>query len=134
MHSKYKSYRATCHVTNLYPETDACMLTRPKICQNTTFTWLEHTRPSTKSHAIIAYYSTDSYEDNVTVHPYNGYIRSTNPIVRYVMSLTCALKHRLVSQCAPKLSAPAPVCIIIDQTLISKTPRQPNSNFVSYLF
>ena len=32
-----------------------------------------------------------SYSDRVTVYPYNGYIRSTNPIVRHVMSLTCTL-------------------------------------------
>ena len=32
------------------------------------------------------------YSDNVTVYPYNGYIRSTNPIVRHVMSLTWTMK------------------------------------------
>ena len=29
------------------------------------------------------------YPGNVTVYPYNRYIRGTNPIVRCVMSLTC---------------------------------------------
>ena len=29
------------------------------------------------------------YPGNVTVYPYNRYIRGTNPIVRHVMSLTC---------------------------------------------
>ena len=29
----------------------------------------------------------------VTVYPYNGYIKSTNPVVRHVMSLTCTLKR-----------------------------------------
>ena len=34
-----------------------------------------------------------SYSARVTVYPYNGYIKSTNPIVRHVMSLTCTLKQ-----------------------------------------
>ena len=38
IHYRYKSCRATCHVTNLYPETDACKSARPKTCHNTTFT------------------------------------------------------------------------------------------------
>ena len=33
-----------------------------------------------------------SYSDRVTVYPYNGYIRSTNLIVRHVMSLTWIVK------------------------------------------
>ena len=37
-----------------------------------------------------------SYMDHVTVYPYNGYIKSTNLIVRHVMSLTCTLKRLLV--------------------------------------
>ena len=38
-----------------------------------------------------------SYSDNVTVYPYNGYIRSTNPVVRHVISLTCTLERILVN-------------------------------------
>ena len=37
------------YVTNLDYKTDACKLTRSETCQNTTFTWLEHARQSTKS-------------------------------------------------------------------------------------
>ena len=39
----------------------------------------------------------DSYLDLVTVYPYNGYIKSTNPIVRHAMSLTCTMKRILVN-------------------------------------
>ena len=34
-----------------------------------------------------------SYLAHVTVYPYNRYIRSTNPIVRHVMSLTWTVKR-----------------------------------------
>ena len=37
---------------------------------------------------ILGGLSTGSYSDRVTVYPYNGHIKSTNPIVRCVMSLT----------------------------------------------
>ena len=43
-----------------------------------------------------------SYLDRVTVYPYNGYIQSTNSIVRHAMSLTCTLKQILVKYGAPK--------------------------------
>ena len=43
-----------------------------------------------------------SYWDRVTVYPYNGYIKSTNPIVRHAMSLTCTMKRILVKYGAPK--------------------------------
>ena len=46
---------------------------------------------------ILGGLSRSSYQDNVTVYPYNGYIESTNPIVRHVMSLTCTLKRTLVN-------------------------------------
>ena len=46
-----------------------------------------------------------SYLAHVTVYPYNRYIRSTNPIVRHVMSLTWTLKQMRVNQCAPKHAA-----------------------------
>ena len=92
----------TYYVTNMYPELDTHKLMRPETCQNTTFTWLEHTRPSTKSHAIIGNHSSSSYQDNVTVYPYNGYIQSTNRIVRHVISLNCTLKQILVNYGAQK--------------------------------
>ena len=38
-----------------------------------------------------------SYPEHVTVYPYNGYITSTNPIVRYVMSLTWTIKWMLAN-------------------------------------
>ena len=38
-----------------------------------------------------------SYLGRVTVYPYNGYNKSTNPIVRHVTSLTCTLKRIIVS-------------------------------------
>ena len=37
--------------------------------------------------------SRDPYWYSVTVYPYNGYITSTNPVVRRVVSLTCTLKQ-----------------------------------------
>ena len=51
---------------------------------------------------ILGGLSRSSYSDRVTVYPYNGYIQSTNPIVRHVMSLTCTLKQILVNYGAPK--------------------------------
>ena len=47
----------------------------------------------------------DSYPDHVTVYPYNGYIRGTNPIIRHVMSLTCTLIRMRANQHAPKHAA-----------------------------
>ena len=90
---KYKSYRATCYVTNVHPETDVCKSTRPETCRNATFTWLEHARPSTKSRHIIGAQHRGSYAYNVTVNRYNGHITGTNHIVRHVMSLTCTLRR-----------------------------------------
>ena len=46
-----------------------------------------------------------SYWDNVTVYPYNGYIRSTNPIVRHVMSLTRTLKRMHANEHTPNHAA-----------------------------
>ena len=43
-----------------------------------------------------------TYIDRVTVYPYNGYIRSTNPIVRCVMSLTWTMKRMRANQRTPK--------------------------------
>ena len=43
-----------------------------------------------------------SYSDRVTVYPYNACIKSTNSIVRYVMSLPRTLKQILVHYGAPK--------------------------------
>ena len=42
------------------------------------------------------------YSAQVSVYPYNGYIRSTNPIVRHVMSLTWAMKRMRANQRTPK--------------------------------
>ena len=44
-----------------------------------------------------------SYAAHLTVYPYNGYIRSTNPIVRHVMSLTCTLKRMRANQRAQNM-------------------------------
>ena len=44
----------------------------------------------------------DPYPDRVTFNPYSGYIRSTNPIVRHVMSLKWALKRMRARQHALK--------------------------------
>ena len=50
--------------------------------------YIEHILLSrTKSRDIIGAHSRCSYSDRVTVYPYNGYIRCTNPIVRHVRSL-----------------------------------------------
>ena len=46
--------------------------------------------------------SRSSYWARVTVYPYNGHIKSINPIVLRVMSLTCTLKRILVNYGAPK--------------------------------
>ena len=43
-----------------------------------------------------------SYPAQVTVYPYNGYIRGTNPIVRHVTSLTWTLRRMHANPCAPK--------------------------------
>ena len=43
-----------------------------------------------------------SYPAHVTVYPYNGYIKSTNPIVRCVMSLTWTIKRMRANWHAPK--------------------------------
>ena len=82
IHQKYKSYRTTCHVTNLDHETDACKSMHPETCRNTTFTWLEHARPSTKTRHIIGAQRRGSYSDNVTVYPYNRCIRIIQLIIK----------------------------------------------------
>ena len=43
-----------------------------------------------------------SYPAHVTVYPYNGYIKSTNPIVRHIMSLICTPIRMCANQRAPK--------------------------------
>ena len=63
-----------------------------------------------------------SYSDRVTVYPYNGYIRSTNPIVRHAMSLTCTTKWMRAKQHAPKHATTQPLqyqTCIYDRLLIS---------------
>ena len=105
MHKTYKSYHTTCYITNLDHEVDECKLTCPKTCQNTIFTWLEHELPSSKSRHIIGAQTRGSYLYRVTVYPYNGCIRRTNPIVRHVMSLTWTIKSMLANWYAPKHAA-----------------------------
>ena len=50
-----------------------------------------------------------SYPAHVTVYPYNGYIKSTNPIVRCVMSLTWTMKRMRANQRTPKHAATQPL-------------------------
>ena len=50
-----------------------------------------------------------SYPEHVTVYPYNGYIKSTNPIVRHVMSLTWTMKRMRANQRTPKHAATQPL-------------------------
>ena len=50
-----------------------------------------------------------SYPAHVTVYPYNGYIKSTNPIVRHVMSLTWTMKRMRANWHAPKHAATQPL-------------------------
>ena len=111
MHWKYKSCHTTCYVTNLHPETDVCKSTCPETCHNTTFRWLKRARPSTKSRGIIGAQSRGSYMylDNVTVDPYNRHIRSANPIMRHVMSLTWILKRICAKQHASKHAVTQPL-------------------------
>ena len=49
------------------------------------------------------------YPAHVTVYPYNGYIRSTNPITRHVMSLTWTLKRMRANQRTPNHAATQPL-------------------------
>ena len=49
------------------------------------------------------------YPAHVTVYPYNGYIRSTNPVVRCVMSLTWTIKRMRANWHAPKYAATQPL-------------------------
>ena len=58
---------------------------------------------------IIGAHTRDSYRAHVTVNPYNGCIRGTNPIVRHVGSLTCTLKQMRANQHAPKHAATQPL-------------------------
>ena len=100
-----------CYVTNLDHKTCACKLTRSKTCRNTTFTWLEHARPSTKSRHIIGaqHRGSYSYAYNVTVNRYNGHITGTNHIVRHIMSLTCTLRRMRANQRALKHAKTQPL-------------------------
>ena len=58
---------------------------------------------------IIGGMTRGPYATQVTVYPYNGHIRGTNPIVRHVMSLTCTLKRMCANQRAPKHAATQPL-------------------------
>ena len=46
---------------------------------------------------ILGGLSRISYWARVTVYPYKRRTKSTNPIVRHIMSLTCTLKQILVN-------------------------------------
>ena len=50
-----------------------------------------------------------SYPAHVTVYPYNGYIKSTNPIVRHVISLTWTMKRMRANLHAQKHAATQPL-------------------------
>ena len=50
-----------------------------------------------------------SYPAHVTVYPYIGYIKSTNPIVQCVMSLTWTIKRMRANWHAPKHAATQPL-------------------------
>ena len=50
-----------------------------------------------------------SYPAHVTVYPYNRYIKSTNPIVRCVVSLTWTIKRMRANQHAPKHATTQPL-------------------------
>ena len=59
--------------------------------------------------SILGVFSRGTYPTHVTVYPYKGYIGSTNPIVRHVMSLTWVLKRMRANQNAPKHAATQPL-------------------------
>ena len=54
---------------------------------------------------ILGGLSRGSYPPHVTVYPYNRYIKSTNPIVRCVMSLIWTMKWMRANWHAPKHAA-----------------------------
>ena len=58
---------------------------------------------------ILGVRSRVPYRARVTVHRYNRYITSTNPIVRHVMSLTCTPKRMRANPHAPKHPATQPL-------------------------
>ena len=49
------------------------------------------------------------YPARVTVYPYNGYVKRTNPITRHVMSLTCTPTRMRANQHVPKHAATQPL-------------------------
>ena len=68
----------------------------------------EHQIRAPKKH-IIWGLGRGSYSHRVTVYPYNGHIRSTNPIVRHVMSLTWIMKRMHANQRTAKHAATQPL-------------------------
>ena len=58
---------------------------------------------------ILGARTRESYPDHVTVYPYNGDIRGTNPIVRHAASLTCTPTRMRTNQHAPKHAATQPL-------------------------
>ena len=63
------------------------------------------------------------YPAQVTVYPYNRHIKSTNPIVRHVTSLTCTLKRMRANQRTPKH--------VTTQPLHGSNTRAPAPNFIA---
>ena len=64
----------------------------------------EHQIRAPKKH-IIWVLCRASYSHRVTVYPYNGHIKSTNTIVRCVMSLTWTIEWMRANWHAPKRAA-----------------------------
>ena len=58
---------------------------------------------------ILGEFIRDTYSDNVTVYPYNGYILSTNPIVRHFMLLAWTTKWMRANVYAPKHATTQPL-------------------------
>ena len=58
---------------------------------------------------ILGVRTRGSYPTRVTVYPYNGCIRGTNPVVRHVMSLTCTPTRMRGNQDAPKHAKTQPL-------------------------
>ena len=56
IHWRYKSCRATCYVTNLDPQADACKSTRPETCHNTTSSITRNEMPSSNSVKITIHW------------------------------------------------------------------------------
>ena len=58
---------------------------------------------------ILGGLSRSAYWYRVTVYPYDGYITSSNPIVRHAMPLTWTMKRKRVNLHGPKHAATQPL-------------------------